>query len=168
VIDATQTDVVTARVLGHFLTGCSVRVGQEPVIQCTRGVRQGGLISPLLFTNVANEFLSKYANCQIGSVVGYADDFVMISHSAEWIQKALDDFAIFCREKGLRVNEKKCKAMSSATLKFYREINTERPIFSINSVPLDYVKEYRYLGYDERYGEPRNCNGYRGVEKYYI
>ena len=94
ILESTVCDHVTKRVLGHFLTGCSVEIGKEPPMKCTRGVRQGGLISPLLFTNVANEFLNYIdsLDTELGRVIGYADDFMIISDSPEWISQILQLF----------------------------------------------------------------------------
>ena len=59
IMDSVVAEPAVARLLSDFLSGCSVSIGQEPRIKCRRGVRQVGLISPNLFTNVANEFLEK-------------------------------------------------------------------------------------------------------------
>ena len=94
ILDGVRCDAVTKRVLSSFLTGCSVLIGQEEPIRCRRGVRQGGLLSPFLFINIANEFLLKISESKngIGLLLGYADDFLPISPSAKWIEEIVELF----------------------------------------------------------------------------
>ena len=77
---------------------------------------------------------------------GYADDFLPISASAEWLQTILDRFSEFCQRKGLLINPTKCKAMCSTTLEFYAS-GARKPIFTVEGVEVQYTNENKYLGY---------------------
>ena len=148
IIETVNCDVVTKRALCSFLTGCQVKIGRESSIFCRRGVRQGGLLSPFLFNEIANEFLLKIANTKsgLGLLLGYADDFLPISPSAKWISEVIDLFLDFCQEKGLLVNPTKCKAMCSSTIAFSKS-GAARPEFKIGNEVLPYADSARYLGF---------------------
>ena len=148
ILEAVRCDVVTRRALGSFLTGCSVKIGNETPIRCRRGVRQGGLLSPFLFNSVANEFLEviRKENDPRGMVYGYADDFLPISGSVQWLQEILDRFCAFCAAKGLIVNPDKCVATCSSTVDFAKS-GLALPTFTIQNKPIDFTHKNKYLGY---------------------
>jgi len=139
-------DEVTKRVLVDFLTKCTIIIGQEPPIRCKRGVRQGGLISPNLFNDVANAFLVDFIEAKLGFLPGYADDFLPVSPSAAWIQDVVQKFADFCVEKGLVINPTKCKAMVSTTIAF-AEKGLALPTFTVNGVEIEYTDKAKFLGF---------------------
>ena len=110
------------------------------------GVRQGCILSPLLF----NIFLCDLAKSllEIDSPVGkinsvfWADDLVMFSDTEEGLQKLLKILEAYCKENELTINTKKTKCMvfnSSGRLLL-------RP-FYLNDVQLECVRSYKYLGF---------------------
>ncbi|CAF3669002.1 unnamed protein product [Rotaria socialis] len=64
------------------------------------GVRQGGILSPLLFNIYMDSALSKISNMHVGcsidafkvNIIGYADDILLISPSLHGLQCLLDKF----------------------------------------------------------------------------
>ena len=82
----------------------------------------------------------------MGFLPGYADDFLPVSPSAEWMQKILDQFVDFCAEKGFVINPDKCKAMASSTIA-HGEHGLQLPTFHIAGRKLEYVDSAKYLGF---------------------
>ena len=111
------------------------------------GVRQGCILSPLLF----NIFLCDLAKSlleieciSLGNInsLFWADDLVMFSDSETGLQKLLEILEGYCKENELTINTKKTKCMifnSSGRLLL-------RPFF-LNNVQLECVRSYKYLGF---------------------
>jgi hypothetical protein len=82
---------MTCRVLLNMQTGQAVRVrwghSTSPSFSVRNGVKQGGILSPILFTIYADRLLSTIAEsrqgCHLGNVyagaVGYADDIALLA-----------------------------------------------------------------------------------------
>jgi hypothetical protein len=111
------------------------------------GVRQGCILSPLLF----NIFLSDLAKSlhdikfpAVGNInsLFWADDLVMFSDSEEGLQKMLNVLEIYCRENELTVNTKKTKCMI-----FNKTGRLLLRAFYLNDVQLECVRAYKYLGF---------------------
>ena len=85
-----------------------------------RGLRQGCVMSPLLF-NVYSESIFKEALLskneriityeKVISNIRFADDTVIIASSAEELQRLLSRTITFCEQHGLKINVKKTKYM---------------------------------------------------------
>ena len=119
----------------------------RPPFDINIGVRQGCILSPLLF----NIFLSDLAKSlhkiefpAVGNInsLFWADDLVMFSDSDAGLQVMLKTLEIYCKENELTVNTKKTKCMvfnKNGTLLL-------RP-FYLNNVQLECVRVYKYLGF---------------------
>jgi hypothetical protein len=74
--------------------------------------------------------------------MGNADDIVLMSQSANGLQKLLDNLKLLCDKWNLKVNIQKTKVMisnkSGKVLKGYN--------FSFEEQSLELVSEYKYLG----------------------
>ena len=128
------------RSVQNFLTQGELILTPNLKVKPRKGVKQGGLISPKLFTLVCDEFLRTTRT--LTTVYGYADDFVVISPCAARIQMALDDFESFCNKTGLTPNPGKTK------IQLFSKIDMKiLPIFSICGKKLEYIKIFKYLGY---------------------
>ena len=138
------------RIFIDYLTNTSTTL-ENYTIRPRRGIRQGGLLSPYLFLQTVNPWLEKYSTTNDqGRASGYADDTGIQSGNADWAQDCLDSFSKFAKENGLQVNEKKCKVVAHLNYKnfmFYSVKGRKLPTFYMNGIPLEYVKEYKYLGY---------------------
>ena len=74
----------------------------------------------------------------------YADDLVLISHTATGLQTALNTLAQFCSDWLLNINPKKTKVLIFQ--KKLRKSTLEKQHFYINSDKIEIVSKYTYLG----------------------
>ncbi|KAI5734561.1 hypothetical protein M8J77_007970 [Diaphorina citri] len=127
-----------------------VEEGLSEDIMILRGVRQGCVLSPLLFNTyseaIFEETLKEHKDkgIKIGNEVvnniRYADDTVMLSDSIQDLQQLVNNLNQKCNEFGLKMNLKKTKLMLiSKTPK--NNVN-----LTIDGVPIDKVSSYKYLG----------------------
>jgi hypothetical protein len=112
------------------------------------GVRQGGIISPLLFNFYINEILSKLRKMPIGCRLGiynhnvqaYADDLTLLAPSAHALQMLINEIFIMLTDLNLTLNVKK-----SVCMVFGNKNNVFINV-SINGRKMDRVDSYKYLG----------------------
>ena len=95
------------------------------------GVRQGGILSPLLFIVYMDDLSSSLSITPTGSTIGgvmvnhimYADDLVIISPSVKGLQRLLDVCAVYGQTHDILFNDDKTVCMfRPAKSSFY--INT--------------------------------------------
>ncbi len=83
------------------------------------GVRQGGVVSPLMFTVYIDELICRLQKSGIGCFIGqeyygclsYADDFVLLCPSVKGLQRMVDLCSEFGLEFSVTYNAKKTKCM---------------------------------------------------------
>ncbi|XP_047543296.1 uncharacterized protein LOC125075632 [Vanessa atalanta] len=115
-------------------------------IQLRRGVRQGDVISPKLFTNALEDVFKTldWTGCGVNvngeciSHLRFADDIVIIAESLEQLTEMLRSLSDSSRRVGLGMNLDKTKVM------FNRHV-VPGPIY-VEGKPLEVVSEYTYLG----------------------
>ena len=117
----------------------------------TNGVRQGGILSPLLFNVYMDALSSSLSNAPIGCSIGgvmvnhimYADDLVIISPSAKGLQRLLDICDDYGQSHDILFNDGKNVCMyMPANSSFY--INT--PAVFLNGRRLSFTVKYKYFG----------------------
>ena len=115
-----------------------------------QGVRQGCILSPLLFNifisdlpdileNEENTPAMISSEEKIGCIL-WADDLVMISESKEGLAKMLQDLALFSSANGLKINADKTKCMV-----FNKTARYIRRNIKCNDMMITSAREYKYL-----------------------
>ena len=114
----------------------------------TNGIRQGGVISPLLYSVYADELIKRLAcsnyGCNIGheyaGVLCYADDTVLISPTIYGLQQMVNICTEYGEEYDMKYNEKK-----TVCICFSRHKSQVFPIY-LNGSMLECKNCVKYLG----------------------
>jgi hypothetical protein len=123
-------------------------VKSEP-FHVLNGVRQGAIMSPLLFCLYIDMLLQKLKDngigCHIGNfyygALGYADDVVLLCPTRKGLQQMIDTCETVGREYSILYNTKKTVTMVMTPEKDYA-----CPNLSLYGNNLEYVKSFKYLG----------------------
>jgi len=122
--------------------------GNSRRICIRRGVRQGCIISPILF-NLYTEYMMKEIQDETkGISVGgqnftnlrYADDAVFVSDEEVELQTIITRVTEVCEQYGMEVNIKKTKTM------VFCKTGRDGCKITINGAALEQVSQYKYLG----------------------
>lgn len=116
------------------------------------GVRQGGILSPLLFNIYMDELSKELNKCKTGCIVGnqiinhlmYADDLVVFCPSTAGLQQMLNICTQYGRKFDIHYNSKKSKVM---VIRSKEDKASIFPTFHLSSGSLDTAKELQYLGH---------------------
>ena len=120
-------------------------------VRVERGVRQGCVISPLLF-NLYSEFTIKEAMKNVKGIkfnttnmtdLRYADDAVLVADKRKKMQIMIDRLSRVCKEYGMEINVKKTKVMVVSRME---EMTGMQRSILLDGVPLEQVKHFKYLG----------------------
>ena len=117
----------------------------------SNGVRQGGVLSPILF-NIYLDDLSRtlnrsYNGCRLNGVsmnhLIYADDMVLLAPSPDALQSLLDICNQYASEHCIKYNSRKTVCMTILP-KWLKSFSV--PDFKLNGSKLKTVKQQKYLG----------------------
>ena len=128
-----------------------VRIGEEITKKCTigKGVRQGCLLSPVLFNIYGEMLIQEALQDQDGGVViggrtvksvRFADDTAILAKTERELQLMLNNLNDTVEAYGMRINEKKTKVMKMS------RSNKEEINILLKGKQLEEVKQYKYLG----------------------
>lgn len=133
----------------------SVRVGSKitDYFECVSGVRQGCVLSPLLFSIFLSELQGELLGCGARGIdifadpIGilllmYADDIALVSDSVVDLQKKIDCLEHYCKKWGLTVNMDKTKVVVFKNGGFVK--SSEKWFYAGNKVQVE--SSYNYLG----------------------
>ena len=115
------------------------------------GVRQGGILSPRLYTVYMDDLSKKLNTANIGCCLGskrfnhalYADDLTLLSSSIEGLQKILDIYKNYADEHDIKVNAMKSKCLYILA----RNVNFMPGKVKIGDLYLDISDNVKYLGH---------------------
>ena len=145
--------LIIVRILMEYTQKACVRWGSavSDSFVVTNGVRQGGILSPLLFNVYMDGLSSSLSNTPTGCAIGgvmvnhimYADDLVVISPSIKGLQRLLDVCAVYGQTHDIQFNDDKtvCMFMPAKSSVY---INT--PALFLNGRRLTFKVIYTYLG----------------------
>ena len=114
---------LTVRLLLNMYTQQKLQVKWDNILtqqfDVTNGVRQGGVLSPLLFSVYVDDLLEKLKNngigCHIGhhfvGALGYADDIILLCPTAYGLMKMIKICEDYANEHSILFNGKKSKFM---------------------------------------------------------
>ena len=117
-------------------------------VRSERGVRQGCILSPTLFSLYTKELAARMRRMNAGVRVGndrvcvllYADDVVVMSESADELQSLLDVVGQYGRDFGVKFSSEKSKVM------VVNRSEDENSIWRLGENVLEQTGEYKYLG----------------------
>ena len=116
----------------------------------SNGVKQGGVMSPVLFTvyldNLLKNLRQRNIGCKIGAtylgVFGYADDLTLLCPSISGLKEMLKICEDYASDYNIIFNAKKSKLMHFGRNK----MNTKTTISMANGCTIDYVEQCVHLG----------------------
>ena len=119
--------------------------------QIKNGVRQGGVLSGLLFNIYINSLIEKISKMkygcrlglQISNIIVYADDIVLLAPTRHGLQILLDEALSEASSLNLSFNTQKSKYLVFKP----KKISESEGEISIGGSPLEQVKSFKYLGF---------------------
>jgi len=122
--------------------------------ECTKGVRQGENLSPILFSLFLNDlesFLEQKVNSDLNFetesetylkilILLYADDTVLLAESQEQLQLTINNFKSYCDQWNLKVNLTETKNIVFGTNK------PKQFSFKFANESIEIISKYKYLG----------------------
>jgi len=148
------------RVLICFYTNNFVRISWcglfSEYFVATNGVKQGGVLSPVLFCVYIDDLLGLLSNANIGCFIGnnyvgtlaYADDLVLLAPSASALRKMLAICDAYAAEYCMSFNaqKSKCLVILSNSCRYLRPLLLDN-VFYIGGKPIDFVSSFPHLGH---------------------
>ena len=140
-------------------------LGYTPLFPIETGVRQGCVLSPILYSLFINDLALELKQqeargiglplrertCRL-TVLLYADDIVLLGESAEQLRQLMEVVAAYAHRWRFEVNHSKCGLMA------FRPSGSPklegRPRLSIGQQVIPWVDSYKYLGIELHSGVP--------------
>ena len=114
------------------------------------GVKQGDIISPVLFSMYLNDLATgiKALDCGVDidaiklAILLYADDIVLIAPDEMCLQKMLDFVSDWCKKWRMAINSDKTQVVHFRP----HQSNITETVFHFSNIDLKTVPRYKYLG----------------------
>ena len=140
------------RLIADFYWGqrAMVNVGDDKSewVKIERGVRQGCVLSPDLFSLYSQVVMDEMVNMEGLNMGGlnindlrYADDTVLIAETADKLQRLVDKLDVECNRVGLKINIDKTEMMGVAKRREPLKVKVV-----IGNQTIKQVRSFRYLG----------------------
>jgi hypothetical protein len=135
------------------------------------GVRQGGVLSPILFSIYMDSLIDKissskygcYISCINFSIIMYADDIVLLAPTVTGLQMLLLACENELNSLDMRLNTKK-----SVCLRFGTAFDALcAPVVTCNNITIQWTHSFRYLGVYFVTGRLLRCSFDEAKCKYY-
>ena len=137
----------------EFYNNCSSKVLWEksvgPSFQVLQGVRQGGVLSPVLYTLYIDDLIKRLRHRHLGctlnhlyvGVLAFADDLALLSNDPGELQQMLNVTHLYTQEWRYKINPTKSVVLV---------INAQRPIsqhqWHLHGEPILQVSSHKHLG----------------------
>ena len=143
---------LTIRLLLNMYTNQKLQVKWNNLLSSkfnvTNGVRQGGVLSPLLFSVYVDELLEKLkksgVGCHIGHIfvgaLGYADDLILLCPSVYGLKKMIKICEDYANENDILFNGAKSKYLVFGKYEY-------NPTIKVNNENVPRCKDAIYLGH---------------------
>jgi len=121
----------------------------------SNGSRQGGVLSPYLFTRYVRPLLLTICNSQIGCNIGglfinilaYADDMALLAPSWKAMNELINLLEKCCVELDIVCNTRKTVCMMFKPKCREKIVNCSFPCFTLYGQKIQFVTQFRYLGH---------------------
>jgi hypothetical protein len=119
------------------------------------GVKQGAVISPILFCVYIDGLLCRLRDSGIGCVVGdiflgalaYADDISLLAPTPSGARKLLTICEDYAEEYNIKFNGNKSKCLYVSPARYRVSSSSPNPSFTIQGQHIDYVSQWPHLGH---------------------
>ena len=119
------------------------------VFRLSAGVRQGGVLSPILFSVYIDDIVHKVVRNNVGcyfsyvctSIFLYADDILLLSPTLSGLQRILSTCEEELNSVDMHINTSK-----SVCMRIGPRFDLACSTLSVSGVPLKWVSSYKYLG----------------------
>jgi hypothetical protein len=123
----------------------------------TRGVKQGGSLSPFLFAIYFNEMITKVVSLNLGALLGnslvniivYADDILLVADCRTSLQSMLDIITQYGNDYEVKFNPSKTvyTIFNNSTYKTTWEKDVDSlVILNLSAEPIMFETKFKYLG----------------------
>ena len=109
-------------------------------------VKQGGMISPVLFCVYVDGLLKLLSDAKVGCYVGHANDIVLLAPAARAMRKLLSLCDEFASGFNVLFNAKKSKCMYIRPKEDNKTNCCLKPMINIGGNAIEFVRQWPHLG----------------------